>query len=477
VITWRHTVFTLLLLLLAAGCSQQPLRSGHGKQSSLQDWVNTELAPYVSQQLGQHPRFKGEPVIIVRLDGDDIQPDIDALTRSIRDRLMDSLLKTPGVHVPWQPQQQQAQHHRRLDQVRCGRLRDASYFVGIEIVRTATAQFRVSVRALDVQAGEWVSGFSQRWSGNLTGSELRSLQVRRTDESLRGLRELPFSAGQPDLAASYLSNNLSCLLRQQDVEDLKIKVETLASDQPQLRTLSQLIGNNLSRYREVQITDAERQANYILRGETHMIQPGLYQVWVILHPRDSGDHLAGMDTATYIHIPSAGSHPGKRRMAQENRIMKPSIARMELVRHANRNDYRDSCSDRQNGCPVLEVDVEQADAVFIIAHGTRDGISQLSATCNGVVLPQTHTGRYAYRFPESRFTESDWPTVYAIAVSGSEPGQQFRQLLGELPDACSNVNSAGKQDGIEGHKHWLDRLDRLIAANHDHAVWTARRLP
>ena len=96
----RHALFVLLILLLAAGCSQNPLRSEHNPDSSLQDWVDSELASYVAQQLGQHPRFKGEPVIIVRLDGDDIQPDIDGLTRSIRDQLMDSLLKTPSVHVP-----------------------------------------------------------------------------------------------------------------------------------------------------------------------------------------------------------------------------------------------------------------------------------------------------------------------------------------------------------------------------------------
>jgi hypothetical protein len=472
----RYSLF--VLLLLAAGCSHQSVYPGHpgqGTESLLQDWVHTELAPYVSQQLGQHPRFKGEPVIIVRLDGDDIQPDIDALTRSIRDQLMDSLLNTPGVRVPWQPQQQPAQHHRRLDRLACGRLREASYFIGIEITRTATAQFRVSVRALDVQAGEWVSGFSQHWSGNLTGSELRSLQERRTDESLRGLRELPFSAGQPDLAAAYLSNNLSCLLRQQDVEDLKIKVETGTGKNPQLHTLLHLIANNLSRFREVQITDTQQQANFILRGETHMIQPGLYQVWVILHPRGSGEHLAGMDTATYMRIAPAGGHPGKRRVAQENRVLQPSIARMELVRRSF--DDRDSCADRQRGCPVLEVDVEQADAVFVIAHGTRNGISRLSGTCKGSVPAQTYTGRYTYRFPESRFTGSDWPTVYAIAVSGAEPGRQFRQLLGELPDACSNDNPAGRQDTAAGHKQWLERLDRLIAANRTHAVWTARRVP
>jgi len=476
VISGRHTLFALLVLQLAAGCSQQPLRSGNDAPPSLQDWVDTELAPGLSQQLGQHPRFKGEPVIIVRLDGDDIQPDIDGLTRSIRDRLMGSLLKTPGVLVPWQPQQPQAQHHRRLDQVQCSRSRDANYFIGIEIARTATAQFRVSVRALDVRAGEWVSGLSYHWTGNLTGNELRALQVRRTDESLRGLRVLPFSAGQQDLAATYLANNLSCLLRQQDVEDLKIKVETgSVKKNKQLHTLLHLISNNLSRYREVQITDTQQQANFILRGETHRIQPGLYQVWVILRPRGSGVRLAGMDTATWIRVSPADSHPEQHGVAHASSTMQPTIARMELVRHANRDDGRDHCSDGQSGCPVLEVEVEQADAVFVIAHGTKDGISQLSAACERSAPAAAPPGRHVYRFPEARFTASDWPTVYAIAVSGAEPGRQFRKLLNDLPDACSDA--AGMRSGADSRDPWLERLDRLIAANRDHAVWTARRLP
>jgi hypothetical protein len=475
VITGRYTLLSLLILLLTAGCSQTPLRSADGTTSSLQDWVATELAPYVSEQLGQHPRFKGEPVIIVRLDGDDIQPDIDGLTRNLRDQLMDSLLKTPGIHVPWQPQQQQAQHHRRLDQVQCGRNRDASYFIGIEISRTATARFRVSVRALDVRAGEWISGFGQHWSGNLTGSELRALQVRRTDESLRGLRVLPFSAGQPDLAATYLANNLSCLLRQQDVEDLKVRVDKISSDQPQLRTLLGLIGNNLSRYREVQVTDMDRQANFVLRGEAHLIQPGLYQVWVVLHPRGSGDHLAGMDTATYIRIPPADNGTRRRSVAQDSSHRMPSITRMELVRHKNSHAYGGRCSDSLDGCPVLEVDVEQTGQLFVIAHGTKDGISRLSGSCDTTSGAQARPGRHAYRFPESRFTSSDWPTVYAVAVTGAEPERQFSQLLKEVPDACNDVS--GLHAGTKNRDPWLDRLDRLIAANPGHAIWTARRLP
>jgi hypothetical protein len=468
-------LFAILILLLGAGCSHDPRRSIQGDHSSLQAWVDTDLAPYVAQQLGQHPRFKGEPVIIVRLDGDDIQPDIDGLTRSIRDQVMDGLLKTPGVHVPWQPQQQPEQHHRTLDQLQCGRLRDASYFIGIEIARTASEQFRVAVRALDVREGEWVSGFTRHWSGSLTLSELRALQVRRTDESLRGLRVLPFSAGQPDLAATYLANNLSCLLRQQDVEDLRIKVQTNPSDTPQLRTLLGLIGNNLSRYREVQVTDAGRQANFELRGETHMIQPDLYQVWVILNPVDSGIHLAGMDTATYIRTRLVDNSAGKRSVPREASGLKPAIARMELVRRAQGYGNQDACRNEQLGCPLLELDVEQADQVFVFAHGNKDGISQLSGSCDRTVSAQPQSGMYLYHFPEARYTPSDWITVYALATSGAEAGRQLRQLRQDLPDACSNTGGLHSDD--PGREQWLDRLDRFVAANRDHAVWTARRIP
>jgi len=473
--TANYIMMAMLALLLAAGCSQQSLRPEQGAESALLEWVRTQLAPYVSQQLREHPRFRGEPVIVVRLDGDDIQPDIDALTRSIRGQLMDRMLNTPGVNVPWQPQQQPQQHHRRLDQLQCGSIREADYFVGIEIARTTTSAFRVSVRALDVRAGEWVSGFSQHWSGNLTAAELRALQVRRTDESLRGLRVLPFSAGQTDLAATYLANNLSCLLRQQDTEDLTIRVQTPGADGRPLRSLLDLIGNNLSRYREVEVTDSDRQANFVLRGEMHLIQPNLYQVWVILHPKGSGLHLAGMDTATYLRIQPAGSTHAMPSVAPETVARRPTIARMELVRRADVGADPDACGSARPGCPVLEMDVAHADRVFVIVHGNRDGISKLSGNCISKDGVQAHPGRLLYRFPESRFGASDWPTVYAIVVNGTGPQQELDRLMQAIPDACSTAGD--RMTAAAGRDQWLDRLDRVIAAHPDTTAWTARRLP
>ena len=470
----RHSLLLAMIVLLAA-CSHGPQRSTQGGHSSLQDWVDTELSGYVAEQFSQHPRFKGEPVIIVRLEGDDIQPDIDGLTRGLRDQVMDSLLTAPGVLVPWQPQQRQAEHHRRLDQLQCGRQRDASYFIGIETTRTLNGQFRVSMRVLDVRAGEWVSGFTRQWSGDLTASEMRALQTRRTDESLRGLRVLPFSSGQADLAATYLANNLSCLLRRQDVEDVRIKVDLGNTDDARLRTLLGLVGNNLSRYSEVQVTDARQQANTILRGELHSIQPNLFQVWVILQPRDSGLHLSGVDTATYIRVTSPVKDQGEHRMVRDPPESPPAIARMELVRRTNGGGYTADCERNAQGCPVLELDVESADAVLVIAHGIKGGLSQLSGRCNLGNRLSGASGSYAFRYPEARFSESDWPTLYAVAVRGAESSRQLKRLQQALPDACGG--SAGRVSGADERERWLEQLDRLIATHPMQAVWAARRIP
>jgi len=470
----RNILLLLVMVLLLSACSHAAVRTGNGASSSLQNWVRNGLAPYLAEKFSQHPRFKGEPVIIVRLEGDDIQPDIDDVTRGLREQVVDSLLAVPGVSVPWQPQRQQQQHHRRLSQLQCGRRLEASYFIGIEITRTVNDRFRVSMRVLDVRAGEWVSGITRQWTGNLTASELRALQVRRTDESLRGLRVLPFHEGQPDLAASYLANNLSCLLRMQDVDDLQIKVDRRHSGATQLQALLGLVGNNLSRYREVQVTEDRRQANYILRGESHRIQPGLQQIWVILQPKDSGVHLPGMDTATYVRTVLAGKENSRQYKVHDSVRLPPAITRMELVRHTNGPGSQTDCDQQMQGCPLLEIDSASSSEMYVIAYGIKDGISRLSGSCEQVTTNMTQ-GRYVYRYPDERFASSDWPTLYAIAVRGAGPAQLLRELVQQLPDACSHT--PGLADETDQRTAWMNRLDQLIAAHSDQTGWMARRVP
>ncbi len=469
----------ILSALLSAGCVNQPIRSVLQKDSSLQHWIDSELAPYLAEELAQHPRFKGEPIVLVQLDGADVQPDIDGLTRTLRNQLMDRLLAEPGVILPLQPQQQAPQHHRRIDRVQCGRTRDASHYIGIEITRSANAKHRVAVRALDVQAGEWVSGFGKHWTGRLTASEEQALRERRRDESLRGLRVLPFGSAHPDLAATYLANNLSCLLRQRDEDSLVLYVEPLQSDQPRLRTLLSLIGNNLSRYREVRVTDRKEEATFLLRGEAYEIHSGLYQVWVVLRPEHSGEHLSGMDTATWVSLQSGSQQPVVESSVESKYEPNPAIASLQLVHRKNR---RQGCARRRAGrrddlgCPALELTVENTEGVFVLVHDVIDGISRLSSgRCiedRQATIGAPSTLRYA--FPAERFAEAGWPTVYAIAVSDLQLAKRFDSHLQRLPDACGSIAGL-RTDGAMSA--WLDTLDRLIADNGDHTAWAARRIP
>mgnify|MGYP001556522271 FL=1 len=256
---------------------------------------------------------------------------------------------------------------------------------------------------------------------------------------------------------------------------MQIKVVMGTTDDARLRTLLGLIGNNLSRYSEVQVTDERRQANYVLRGELHSIQPDLFQVWVILQPRDSGMHLAGVDTATYIRVTSPLNDAGARRLVRGPLESPPAIARMELVRRTNDRGYNARCEDNTRGCPVLELDVESADGVLVIAHGIQDGISRLSGRCELDNRLPGASGRYVFRYPEARFSASDWPTLYAVAVRGTDPSRQLQQLRQALPDACSATTGLVADSG--GQQTWLEQLDGLISAHPGQAVWAARRIP
>jgi len=53
---------------------------------SLDSWLEDALIPYLVQQLGRHPRFKGQPVLLVRMQGDNVRPRIDDLTDQIRQK-------------------------------------------------------------------------------------------------------------------------------------------------------------------------------------------------------------------------------------------------------------------------------------------------------------------------------------------------------------------------------------------------------
>ena len=59
--------------------------------------------PYLSERLGTHPRFKGEPLQFVAIDDDVVEPHTNELQMQIRDRVVAQLVHPPpmAVAVRW----------------------------------------------------------------------------------------------------------------------------------------------------------------------------------------------------------------------------------------------------------------------------------------------------------------------------------------------------------------------------------------
>ena len=107
----------LLIWLGLSACAGQPqlheIDPDTG-QSSLDFWLEKTLIPYLLQQFDQHPRFRGQPVLLVRMQGENVTPHIDDLTAQIRQKITDALLKRPGLDLAWRPAFQPWKHYQGI---------------------------------------------------------------------------------------------------------------------------------------------------------------------------------------------------------------------------------------------------------------------------------------------------------------------------------------------------------------------------
>ena len=459
-----------LMMVILSGCVPQLQRpfQPDGAEQSLQEWVKADLAPYLTDKLSEHPRFSKEPILVVKLDGADVQPDIDELTENMRLEIRDALLDNPGISLPWRPGRKPSRHHRRLSAVDCQGVREANYYLGIETRRLPDGRHNVSVRALDVEGKEWVSGFGMSWQGRLTAAETESLKRSRHDEALRGLRVLPFDPGQTDLAADYLANNLSCLLRQQEqAHELMIFVDSQAAEDPSLSKLMELVGNNLSRYQEVGVTGNASEASMVLRGRAYPLQPGLRQVWVRLNPRQSGEHLSGMDTAAYFRTYDPEDH-----RISESHARRPLIGRMRLRKTPSALVGEGRCPGVVADCHALIVTTRNADQLFVISHRPEKGVSLIyPGSCGRDAVATPPTGEKVYSL--STGPDPDDSDFYAIAVNGGALGNRLERHLNLLPEACTP--GTGSLPDANRLNAWLSGLDSLMADNPDRIAWAVQR--
>jgi len=300
------TMGFILLLCLSACAGFHNLKENDRRpdQPVLDIWLEDTLVPYLVQQFSQHPRFKGQPILLVRMQGENVPDRIDDLTKQIREKITDALLKENGPDPVWRPAIRPWQHHRGLGDIACSDVGQVRYYIRIDTgLSKVNRKLYVKVKALNLIEKKWVSGFGKSWSGMPTRDQLVALGRMRPDDDLLGMRPRPFTDRQPDLLAAYLAGNLSCRLRKGESDKLIVHVEPPAPASPQMiKTTIKLVGRYLARFREVDVTDDPTRANVTLVSAVHSIDKDLHQVWISARRRQAELYLPGAETEAYVTI-------------------------------------------------------------------------------------------------------------------------------------------------------------------------------
>lgn len=306
----HHAALILTFFLLAAGCTTsigiesrvtESDITAVCSQSSLDNWLDTELLPYLSAELSRNPRLAGRPLLIAGFDGEEIKSEIDGLTEELRTRLKNGLIKIRGINLVWRHYRQPWQHHRFLREARCVDLTPPEIYLVIDCRQLpVNGELQVGIRALDLREEMWVPGFGASWTGKATPEQLSAFSRRTVDTNLRGLRPLPFTEDQADLAAAYLARNLSCLYQGVE-EDIRIYQEIIRTAAIVDRVFG-LLDEYLNLYMEAEITEQKDEASIVMRQEIKPITNGLYQVWIHSILKKNGRRLPGLDTMVYLTI-------------------------------------------------------------------------------------------------------------------------------------------------------------------------------
>ena len=481
----RVTIIMACLALLAA--------RAEAAERNLDRWFDHELVPYVTSQLVEHPRFKGESVMFVVFE-DNVPASVsNALAVSLRDRLLDAALNTPGVIVGRrQGGTTAAPASQRVD---CT-TNEVHYYVGISVSRRIDDRFGVSVRALDLEDRNWVSGFGKAWHGALSAVQQRALRQTRDDETFRGARDVPFAADETDLLAAHLAHELSCALLRETTGRYIVATNTDSDAGDNLAATVQLASNNLARHDALELTGDEQNINAILSGQAHQIDGTLYQYWLTVTPVDPAAELTTLSASAYVLMPGYRlaseprrtidiPHGGGDALLGPMRILK-SQDRQLCARSGTASMQTTTYGESQPQCSILIADTRADAIVFVLEHQANYGLVRLGdAACRERTSPHLVTRGTPMRYPvpfaaigSSEMREvAEWQvmpgvdTYYAFAVSDARAARAFANHIDALPLRCGRSLRRGLEDNAL-HR-WLDEFAVLAERHAPHVGWRA----
>ena len=467
-------VLTLLLVALPAAAA---------RDRNLDAWIDSDVIPMLREQLVEHPRFKGETVMFVILDDNAPASVSNELALSLRDRLLDAALHTPGVVLGWQQGNSTTDQPQTLDCTRD----DVHYYIGVDVARNLDGSYRASVRALDLQDRNWVTGFGSRWRGKLTPLQRSAIARTTTDRTFLGTRDVPFSAEQTDLLAARLAHEMSCALSRDLSGDYLVTALKHDDHTAALANTTELVSNNLASNLTLEFTADEAGSNAVLSGKAHRIDGKLYQYWLTITPRDADSELSSLSASAYITLPDSPRvarttvTPVPEPTAPIVMARNTSDALLGPLRVVHGQNTR-GC----RGCSLITSYARDNAVVFLLQHQANYGLVRLAdSACRRRTLAHIVTSSMPVQLPipyrpmgrtSSRETE-EWlvtptaDTYYAIAVADERVARRLANHLDKLPQRCTSAAKLGLKD--VSLERWLDEFATLTARSSQHVDWRA----
>jgi hypothetical protein len=456
------------------------------RHSNLDAWIANELAPFVREQLGNHPRFKGESLRFVVLEDGNPQATSNSLALSVRDRLRDSVADLPQVRIAWQPDNPHYVRHSGPGGVDCT-MTAVHYLIGIEMTLANHDLLSVELRALDLEDRSVVPGFTKTWQGQISTRQMHEFRRIESDLTFRGEREVPYEESQGDLLAAHLAHDLGCsLLRQTDAEYVIAATGDPIAGDP-VSNMVELVSNNLAQYSSLQFSSTGDTANSIIAGKAHRIDEDLYQYWVTVQPKHGDSELQSLSASAYVRLPEkfaiaevvAGSPEpvlhGEPGFLAALRIveLQESTACLGTSVSGTSQRYRPSYLEDAD-CFALAVRSTDDAVVFFLHHQLNNGLVRLAdTTCTQSTSAKIVKSREQVQFalPVDFLSSAAWSesetwklfpdrdTFHAIATTDSKAARELSQLIRQLPQRCA----ASVRPGLEGFglRLWMEDLTRI----------------
>lgn len=496
-----------ILILLTILVAQAIPTVAQSREKNLDRWLDSDLVPYVRQQLIVHPRFKNETVMFVVLRDNTPASASNALALSLRDRLLAAAVATPGVAIGWQ----QGRSGNALEsQPQDCTLDDVHYYIGIELTQKLDSSYSVNVRALDLEDRNWVTGFGKRWQGQLSTTQRQAMRQTRIDETFLGARDVPFTLAQTDLLAAHLAHDLSCTMQRRVSDEYVVAAELREPSAIGLQGTVELISNNLAGRRALTLSNDEARTNAVLSGKAHQIDGVLFQYWLTLTPQNEDDDVTALSASAYIVLPDTQlankQRPKPERDPVETVTAKPAsvsipnagkdalISPLRLSAPTSLTDCRDTATAVREAtfmtgmrrCSLLQTEAQVDSIVFFLEHQANHGLVRLAGSeCRSRTAARIARGGQSLSFPIAKTStarqnwsetydwllEPDLDTYYAVVVTDSRLARHVANHMDDLPLRCSTAIRPGLED--DALREWLSDFAMITARSSRHVDWRA----